>query len=319
MRLAKNLLPRAARPFDVVGQGLNSIDLFAVVAEYPARNSKHRLEKFVKLAGGQVATAMAACARLGWRARYVGRFGDDDYGAFGVESLVRDGVDVQAVRQLPGIASQFSLILVDGSGDRTVMWDRDPGLTMAAREVEPDVIRSGRVLHVDCFETEPATAAARIARASGMATVIDVEGIRTGTVELLREIDIIIAAEEFPTRLTGYEDLGRALAAMADEFREASLVSVTLGARGSLTRIQGREIRMPAFKVPVVDTTGAGDVFRGAFIAAWLGAEHGAEVEDLLTYATAAAALKCRALGAREGIPHADEVNRFLREAVPIT
>lgn len=317
MHLPKNLLPRSVRPFDVIGQGLNSIDLFAVVAEYPARNSKHRLEKFVKLPGGQVATAMAACARLGWRARYVGRFGDDDYGAFGVESLERDGVDVAGVRRIRGVPSQFSFILVDGSGDRTVMWDRDPALNMTARDVEPDLICSGRVLHVDCFETEPATAAARLARASGMATVIDVEAVRTGTVELLREIDIIIAAEEFPARLTGYDDLGRALAAMADEFRQAAMVSVTLGARGSLTRIQGREIPMPAFKVPVVDTTGAGDVFRGAFIAAWLGCERGAEVEDLLVYATAAAGLKCRALGAREGIPHAEEVDRFLRDAVP--
>ena len=100
-------------------------------------------------------------------------------------------------------------------------------------------------------------------------------------------------------RPDGYEDLGRALAAMADEFR-APLVCATLGEQGSLARCGGREIRTPAFQVDCVDSTGAGDVFRGAFAAGCLRAA-GADVEDILEYANAVAAFNCRALGARGG------------------
>src|SRR5204862_5408870 len=87
-------LPAGDRPFDVAGFGLNSVDLVAVVAEYPACNTKQRLQRVARLPGGQIATAMATCARLGWRARYIGRFGDDDLGAMSRESLTRAGVDI---------------------------------------------------------------------------------------------------------------------------------------------------------------------------------------------------------------------------------
>lgn len=315
MRLPLTLLPNGSRPFDVVGQGLNSFDLYALVASYPRRNSKHRLERFVRLTGGQVATAMVTIARLGWRARYVGRFGEDEPGAVCIASLEREGVDTSASLRVPGATNHFSLLIVDASGERTVLWDRDPALTMTPADVDAAVIRSGRVLHVDGYEAEPAGAAARAARAAGMCTVIDIEGVHTGTVELLRHIDVIIAAEEFPALLTGQQDLGRALAAMAEEFKPA-MVCVTLGPAGSLALVQGKEIRTPAFKVPVVDTTGAGDVFRGAFISALLAAGSRPTAEELLTYANAAAALQCRTLGAQTGIPRADEVERFLRDAV---
>src|SRR5215212_10133615 len=122
---------RATRAFDVTAFGLNSVDLITVVAEYPASNTKQRLQRFARLPGGQMATAAVTCARLGWRTRYIGSFGDDDYGAFSRDSLSSAGVDVTAARIVPGAANQFAIILVDGrSGDRTVLWDRDPALIM---------------------------------------------------------------------------------------------------------------------------------------------------------------------------------------------
>ena len=173
-----------------------------------------------------------------------------------------------------------------------------------------EAVTSGRMLLLDCYETAAATQAARYAREAGVPTVLDVEKVRPGIIDLLQQIDVIIAAQEFPSALTGYEDPGRALEAMSREY-SAHLVCVTLGEEGSLARCHGREIRTAGFQVDCVDTTGAGDVFRGAFAAACLRDPH-ADVEDLLTYANAVAALNCRALGARSGIPTADEIDQLL-------
>lgn len=311
MRIPFRIPKAEAYRFDVVGLGLNSVDLLAVVAEYPASNSKQRLQRFARLPGGQIATAVATCARLGWRARYIGSFGDDDLGALSRDSLATEGVDTTAARTVAGATNQFAVILVDGrSGDRTVLWDRHPGLTMSAADVPEDAVRSGRILLVDCHETAAATQAAKLARAAGIPTVIDVEKVRPGITDLLQHIDAIVAAQAFPTELTGYDEPGRALDAIAREFG-TPLVCVTLGADGSLTRCAGREVRTAAFSVDCVDSTGAGDVFRGAFAAACLKLPEG-DVEDVLDYANAAAALNCRALGARGALPCGDEVDRLV-------
>ena len=114
--------------FDVVGLGENSLDLVGVVAEYPAANSKQRLERFAQLPGGQIATALVTCARLGWRARYIGSFGADVSGALMREDLAFEHVDISAARTVAGATNQLAVILVDArTGERTVLWDRDPG------------------------------------------------------------------------------------------------------------------------------------------------------------------------------------------------
>ncbi len=315
MRLPVALPRRDTRRFDVVGFGLNSLDLMTVVAEHPRPNTKQRIQRFSRQPGGQAANAMAACARLGWRARYVGKFGDDDHGVLCRQSLMGEGVDVSASVVVAGATNQFAVILVDArSGDRTIMWDRHPGLAMTRAEVPVEAVVSGRVLLVDCHETEASTTAARAARAAGIPTIVDVERVRPGIADLLEQIDVVVASEDFPSALTG-RPTGEALAVIAAEFR-AAVVCATLGAQGSLAWCGGREIRTPAFRVPVIDTTGAGDVFRGGFIAAWLTHEDRADLEDVLAFANATAALKCRALGARVGIPTAGEVAALL-EAQP--
>ena len=311
MRLALNIPRSGDRLFDVAGFGLNSVDLLAVVAEYPAPNSKQRLQRFTRLPGGQIATAMATCARLGWRASYVGSFGGDDIGTLSRQSLIEAGVDVTASRTVQGATNQCAIILVDArSGERTVLWDRHPDLAWDPNEVPRLAVTAGRMLIVDCHETAAAAQAARYAREAGVPTVIDVEKVRPGIADLLQHIDVIITAQDFPTALTGHEDLGRALAMMAKEF-PARVVCATLGEDGSLARCGGREIRTPAFQVDCVDTTGAGDVFRGGFVAGCLQSPD-ADVEDVLEYANAVAALNCRALGARAGIPTPREVDELL-------
>jgi sugar/nucleoside kinase (ribokinase family) len=312
VRIPFAIPPRASRPFDVAGFGLNSVDLVTVVAEYPVSNTKQRLQRFARLPGGQIATAMATCARLGWRASYIGSFGGDELGTFSRESLTREGVDITRSRTLAGVSNQFAVVLVDArSGERTVLWDRDPALSIDPAEVVKADVTAGRLLIVDCHQTAASAQAARYARDAGIPTIVDVEKVRPGIGDLLQNIDVIIAAEEFPSALTGHEDLGRALRSLVRDFG-ASLACVTLGENGSLALCDGREIRTPPFSVDCVDSTGAGDAFRGAFAAGCLLMPDG-DVEDVLSYANAVAALNCRALGGRGGLPTPDEVETLMQ------
>ena len=306
-------LPGPDRPFDVITLGLNSLDIVAVIPSHPVAGGKTRIEQFAHLPGGQSASAAVGCARLGWRTQYIGTYGDDEAARVGIESLARDGVDTSRVRQIPGATSHTSLVLVDSrTGDRTVIWYRDSRLSMGVRDVPVDAVRQARVLLVDDHEPLAASVAARAARDAGVRTVIDVEKLRPGTEELLEHIDIIIAAEAFPSELTGLSDLGAALREMARRF-EPSLTCTTLGPRGSLSLVDGKEVRTPAFDVHVVDTTGAGDAFRAGFIAGWLRGGDDANVHDVLRYAHGVAALNCRGLGARDGLPRPDEVEELIR------
>jgi sulfofructose kinase len=307
-------VPRTeGRQFDVVGLGQNSVDYVAVVAAHPAPNSKNQLAQFAYLPGGQVATAMVTCSRLGWRTRYIGSFGDDTSGALSRESLLAESVDISAARTVAGATNRLAVILVDAStGDRTVLWHYDPKLRMdPADRTLREAAASGRMLLVDCEDIAAATTAARAARQAAIPTIVDVETVQPGTEALLHEIDAIISAETFPFTLTGHADLGRALEAIEREFR-APLVCVTLGEEGSLARSGGREIRTAPFRVDCVDSTGAGDVFRGAFAAGCLRWPAG-DIETVLAYANAAAALSCRRLGARGGLPAAEEIDTLLR------
>ena len=199
----------------------------------------------------------------------------------------------------------FSLTPV-GRANR--LWYTDPALRIG--EVPRETAASGRLLLVDADDLEASTSAAAAARQSGVPTLVDVDAVQPGVDALLRQIDAIITAEDFPEALTGQADLGRAMEMMAREYR-APLVCVTLGAKGSLARCAGREIRTSGFATDCVDTTGAGDVFRGGFASACLRWPDG-DLEQALAYANAAAALSCRRLGARGALPEAREVDQLL-------
>ena len=312
MRMPIGLPPPDGRPFDAVGFGLNMTDLLVVLERFPEPDSKQPVRRQTYSPGGQAASAMVACARLGWRTRYVGCFGDDDNGQKGRSSLADEGVDISACRVASDTRNGMSVILVDErTGERTVLWSRDPGLKLRPDDVDPAAVGAGRVLLVDCHDTAASTAAARQARRAGVRTIIDVERVRDGIDALLAEIDVIVTAQDFPAALTGKSAPGAALRAIRDAYRPP-MVCMTLGAEGSLALVGDVETRTPAFRVSVVDSTGAGDVFRGGFISGWLRGGDSAEVEDVLRYANAVAALKCRGLGAREASPTPTEVDALL-------
>jgi sugar/nucleoside kinase (ribokinase family) len=307
MTLGLSLPSHESKPFDVVGFGEASLDLVAVTRGWPEPDSKMPLDSFEILPGGQTATAMVACARLGWRARYVGALGDDEFGGRVLGALAAEGVEPTVVRRAE-TRSRFAVALVDRlSGRRTILEHRDPRLTVGEVDFPDEVWISGRLLMVDATDIPAATRAARAARAAGVPTLIDVERPADGLDALLESIDVIIAAGTFPAAHSGARSVGEGLARLEARFRPA-LVVATLGPDGSLARWRGQEIRTPAPDVSVVDTTGAGDAFRGGFASAWLELGPQAAVPALLEFANKTGAANCRALGAQTGLPTRKEL-----------
>lgn len=299
------------RQFDAAGFGLNAVDHLIVVPEYPQFDTKIRFTDHQKSAGGQTATAMVALQRLGLKTAYAGRFGSDDAGVFGRESLAREGVNLDYAETIDGATNQLAFIIIDArSGERTIIWDRDERLSYRADEVPLELASRGRVLHLDAHDPPACTAMARVARDAGAIVTADIDNIYEDVENLLPLIDVLITSSEFPNRLTGIADLRTGLLEMKRRYG-CSIVGATLGARGAIVLCENEFIESPGFEVPggCRDTTGAGDAFHAGFIYAML---EGEDLEECMRSANAVAALKCRELGGRPALPNQGELRRFL-------
>ena len=256
--------------FDVVGIGLNSTDTLLVVPHFPAYAGKVPFEDGILSPGGQVASAMATCARLGLRAKYIGTVGDDERGRIQWESLVESGINLDHVQVRRGCENQSAYILIDRStGERTVLWRRPEELRLEPGEITPEQITCGRLLHIDGHDTAAVERAAQIARQAGIPVTVDVDTIYHGFDRVLPWVDYLVASSEFPVQWTDQRDPFKALELIQDEY-QMRVAAMTLGPHGALARVEGRFIYSPAFVVNCVDTTGAGDVFHGAFCYAVL-------------------------------------------------
>ena len=153
---------------DAVGFGLNAVDHLIVVPQYPQFDTKTRLTEHKESAGGQTATAMVALQRLGMTTAYAGRFGSDEAGRFGRESLISEGINVDYAETIEGATNQVAFIIIDElSGERTIIWDRDERLSYQADEVPIELAARGRVLHIDAHDPPACVAMAQAAHAAG--------------------------------------------------------------------------------------------------------------------------------------------------------
>lgn len=296
---------------DVVGVGQVCIDHVATVERLPGVGGKLRADQYTRLPGGQIATAMLACARLGLRAAFAGTLGDDEDARLALGPLRAAGVDLAGVRLRPGVCTQTSEIWIErASGERTIVWFRDPRLALRPDEVPRDAIAGARALHLDAGDLPAALAAARAARAAGVPIALDADAVAPGVEELLASVDFPVVSRSFAETLHGSSRLREALDRMLAA--GARMAVVTLGEGGALARTRERWIESPGFEVEVRDTTGAGDAFHAGFLWALL---EGLDAEGVLRAANAAAALNCRALGAQGGLPDRGELEAFLAGA----
>jgi len=292
-----NKVMTAVPMVDLVGVGLNATDTLIPLPSYPDRGSKTEYRAASIMPGGQTASAVVACQTWGLSTRYVGRLGDDDAGRLHRREFERTGVDARIV-EVAGAASPQSLIIVDGGGERTVLCRRDERLLLQPQDLDRDWIVNARALHVDGYETAAAAEAAFWAHEAGVPVIADLDEIYNGVEDLLENIDYAIVSRDFPGRLTGERNLERALKRMHQRYG-CLVAAATLGQDGVLAWDGKRCYLHPAYRVPVVDTTGAGDIFHAGFIYGLLQEWN---IERQLDFACAAAALNCTCSGARGGI-----------------
>ena len=297
----------------VVGVGTAVVDYIGVVAEYPAADTQVELQTFSKQPGGNVATALVTLARLGVATGFLGKFGDDELGRFVHGRLLAEGIDLsKSLIDVDGSVGFAFIVVEAGTGKRTIMWTNQGKAYLMVAELDRQAILSSQYLHLDHYSSmEIAIAAAQIAKQGGVQVVLDAESVVAQIDELLPLVDVLIVCADFACDYTGLDDCERALAALYDH-TAAHTVVITAGEQGSYCRNATTVHRQAAFATTPVDTTGCGDVFHGAFIYGllqqWL-------LPRTAEFASAAAALNCRALGGQAAIPNLAEVQALLMAA----
>jgi sugar/nucleoside kinase (ribokinase family) len=240
----------------------------------------------------------------------VGKIGGDTAGKLQVNEMKREGVEAHWT-VAKNSASQSAYILVDEpSGERTVLWKRDPSIALRPRDLNRRWLTSAEVLLVDGHDTAAAICAARWARQGKIRVVADLDNLHSGVQGLLRFVDFPIPSKEFPERLTGEKNLLKSLPIVQREFKCRVIIS-TLGHLGAIAWDGTAFSLCPGFRMKAIDTTGAGDIFHGAFVYCLA---RGFKLNETLEFSCAAAAINCMAPGARGRIATLNEIAR-LRKA----
>lgn len=294
--------------FDILGLGMSMMDTIQVVDVFPSLPGVTQVEESALMGGGPVPTALCAAARLGARTAIIDRVGDDWRGDLIREDYLRFGVDVSHFEQQPDRTSSLGIVLVRRSdGERHIVFQRGSFSELETEELPIGLLRRGRFLHLNGRHWPACIEAARVVREVGGVTSFDGGAHRWQPrfEELLPLIDILVVARDFAVRFAGSEDHEAQLEAL--RARGAAVVGITDGVRGSwFLTAEGDAFHQPAFPIdPVVDTTGCGDVFHGAFLFA---RSRGMDWRSCARFASAAAGISATGLGGRGRLPATAEV-----------
>lgn len=294
---------------DVIGIGSAVYDVLMAVDRFPAEDTKLEGRETRVQGGGPCATALVAAQKLGVSTAYMGTVGGDPFGQFLLEDFARRGVDTRYVKSVPGAVSFHSVVLLNqGAGTRTCIWNRGTVPPPSGEQLDFAALAHAKVLHLDGHMLEAALCAAQLCRQSGAKVSYDAGGTYPGVERLLPLVDWLIPSEEFALKITGADSAQSAAQRLYKTYRP-ELIAITQGARGGLLLDEKGLRRYDSFPVEAKDTNGCGDTFHGAFIAGML---QGMDAGTACEYASAAAAIKCTRLGAREGMPTDEECRAFL-------
>jgi sulfofructose kinase len=294
--------------FDVLGLGVCSVDDLLYVDDFPAPNGKQRVNDKRRAFGGLTANALVAAQTLGARTAFAGQLGEDEHSQAVLANFRARGVDVQHVLRNADAAPVHSTIIVSNGGRDRAIFPYRPGVYGAPEHwPSPALLRDTRVLFVDHMGAAGQLRAARIAREANIPVVSDLERDESPHFrELLAAIDHAIFSDEFARHLTGLADPTEAVRALHNG-RCATVV--TAGARGSVSMSDAGFAEHGTLHIEtVVDTTGCGDVFHGAYAFALA---QGRQLEDRVRIASHAAALKATRIGGQSG-PTWEELARTL-------
>jgi sugar/nucleoside kinase (ribokinase family) len=305
--------------WDILGLGVVAVDDLLYVDRFPRPNTKMRIHSKQRQGGGLTATALVAAARLGARTAFMAVLGDDELSRFTLQEMERGGVDCAPVLRREEARPVHAVVIVDRStGERTILYADDGVVPIRPEEIGADLIAGCRLLFVDFTAAEGGLRAVELAHANGIPVVADIEQESAPCMaELIPLVDHLIVDVEMAGRATGEtqpESMVRRLARprSGGTRPERACCVVTAGEMGCWYAEWGGQVHhFPAYRVNVVDTTGCGDVFHGAYAACIAGGE---SVPAAIRVATATAALKATQPGGRSGIPTRPVVEAFLRE-----
>jgi sugar/nucleoside kinase (ribokinase family) len=301
------------KKYDVVGLGMATLDILAQTPRLPQSNDCFPIAAVEMQGGGPVATALVALAKLGASCNYLGSLAMDDTANQIITELESYGIDLQFSPQRDSGVSSASVILVEQSnGQRAILYQKSTSEDLKPQEVPQDLIANARALHLDGFFTPAAIHAARIARQHGVLVSFDGgagELMWGELTQLMPLVDVLVVAKHFAQQTTGIDDVLEAGPELRRLYQNQQVV-ITDGEHGSWYWDQATHFHQPAFQVNVVDTTGAGDTFHGAYLYACLQADW--QPQYRLKFASAVAALKCTKMGGRKGIPTLQETLEFL-------
>jgi sulfofructose kinase len=299
----------SAEKVQVVGLGQACVDYLGRLPFFPQEDQKGELLEIHKQCGGPASTALVTLSRAGVKTSFLGSISDDAFGFQILEGLREDQIDFSHLKITPGYTSQFAFIAINkNTGTRTIFWHRGSVPHLRAGDVDLSPFRASSTLHLDGLMVEASIEAARQARSLGWTVVMDAGTMRQGSMELIPLVDVLIASEGFAESLVGV-DAGSEEALKALRELGPGKVVITLGAKGSIGWDGEKVYFQKAYPVKPVDTTGAGDVYHGAYIFGML---QRWPMQECMRFASAVAALKCREVGARKGIPRLEEVKEFM-------
>jgi len=297
---------KQVKEFDVLGVGCCAVDYVGIVDRLPERDEKMRIS-----GGGLNATALVAVSRLGLRAAHLGVLGTDPLSGIARTEFEKEGVSTRWIETREGAGPVFAFVVVEKeTGTRTIYVSTTDVYYLKPDDISEEAVRSGTVLLVDHFQPAGSIRAAEIAKERGIPVVLDAEQPDQPEARRLIELSDYCAVNE--AFAAGFSR-GKPVPEAAKEILDAgpANVIITRGDRPMHVVTREDEFEQPAFPAEVVDTTGCGDVFHGSLAAA---VSLGWQLRKCVEFAAAVAALKCRALGGRAGIPDYGETIRFLKE-----
>ncbi len=293
----------------IIGLGFCGLDYLSLVPRIPTQDKVEIVRSLIQ-GGGPAATAIFAAQRLGASTAFISAIGDDARGECILSELTDEGVDCSSIDCQKGAVSPVAFCWVDQTcGERGIAWHRGTTTDLVLPESTVELMDSAKVLHLDGHHTQAALAAMRLAKECNVQVVCDAGTMLPGIEKIMEGSDVIIASEDFSRTYTGKADPLEALKVLAE--LPAQWVVITLGSNGSVGFDGKGVVTCPAFDVDVVDTTGAGDVFHGAFVYKYLDC---GDLLETMRFASAVSAIKCTEFGGRTGIPTLEIVEDFLEK-----
>lgn len=304
------------KTLDILGLGSSCVDDFLIVDTYPGKNEKVYVSEARRQGGGLTGSALVAAAHQGCVCGQVIRLGGDEISAFIRESLTREGIRLFEQTVGEGFAAYHSIIIVEkGSGERTILSKPPAKVAPEIGEKEFALLDHTKCLYVDYIYAAQFLGMVERGRAMGLPVVGDFEGVSDRSGDLMALVDHLIVPLQFGKQATGASSPEAAATALAKQ-PGRRLACVTDSERGCWFALGDRPeavVHAPAFKVDkVVDTTGCGDVFHGAYTASLV---QGFPLPACIRRAAASAAIKAGRLGAQKGSPTRAELDEFLKNA----